>query len=137
LIAYDRTVQADCANQASCGALRVKGGVGRAYSFFKGQTLFFLFNAEPKYGFNYFGSHFKFEVSHTLSSLYEFTPRIKAQVSGTIGETWLADHALSLEESGEIRYGINDQFGFGAKVSFQQQYEFTQSSLALKGFYYF
>ena len=137
LIAYDRTVQADCADRASCGALRVRGGVGRAYSLFKGQTLFFLFNAEPKYGFHYFGSHFKFEVSHTSSMLYEFTPRIKGQISGTIGETWLADHAFSLDESVELRYGVNDQFGFGTKISFQQQYEFTHSRIALKGFYYF
>ena len=137
LIQYDRRPFRDCSDSASCGAIRARGGLGRAIEFSRNGVLYYLLDFEPQFGPSFLDSHFKFGIEPSLNLWFAITNHFKILFSGQAEYTLLTSHPFSSHENAEVRYEITSLFGLGLKTDFYLQGDFAYREIMLRGFYYF
>lgn len=136
-IGYQRRWFADCNDPAVCGAIELKGGIGKTFPLFARNTVFFLMDFAPSFSGDYQGSRVKMRVNPSANFLFEFAPNFKAMTRFSSGYTFFTEHHWLNEASVETRYVFDDRFGLNLEGMYGRQADLNRVQAVLKGMYYF
>jgi hypothetical protein len=136
-LGFDRPWFVDCRDAAHCPVTEARGGVGKAIPLFDQNVAFFLIDAAPSYGTEYFDSHFKFSLLPQIGSLFEFNPHFKLLAKSTADYTFFTAHHFGTLEDVGTRYVFNNSWGLDFDAQYGTQGGQTMNQFLLRGLYYF